>query len=215
MISINQLTFNHFGVNSYLLYNEESRQCAIVDPGMEASYEDAQLFQLVNSKGLTPTLILLTHAHVDHICGLHQTADRYKLPVTMHRDGAKLLRQAEAYGGIMGFYNIPDFSDLTFNYVDDGTLLPLGDDTIECRHTPGHCVGSLCFVLHNEKSIITGDTLFQGSIGRTDLPGGNYRTLIDSIHSRLLPLPDDYKVLPGHGPSSTLGDERAYNPFIN
>lgn len=214
MLTVHQFTFNHFGVNSYLIYDEASRQCAIVDPGMEATYEDAQLYQYVSSHELTPTLLLLTHAHVDHICGLRQTAERYKLPVTLHTDGVKLLRQAEAYGSIMGFFNVPDLSGLQHQFVDGGALLSLGESQIECRYTPGHCPGSLCFVLHDEKIVITGDALFQGSIGRTDLPGGDYPTLINSINQQLLTLPDDYDVLPGHGPISSIGDEKRSNPFL-
>ena len=100
---IKQFTFNHFGVNCYVVYDEVSHQCAIVDPGMEASYEDAQLYQFISQKGLTPTAILLTHAHIDHVCGLRQCCEQYNLPVTMHADGKTLLRQAEAYAGLMGF----------------------------------------------------------------------------------------------------------------
>ncbi len=214
MLTINTFTFNHFGVNCYLIADEATRQCAIVDPGMEASFEESQLFQYISSHELTPTLLLLTHAHIDHVCGLRQAAERYHLPVGMHRDGTKLLRQAQAYGGVMGFNDVPDLGILEHNYIDDNILLPLGSRTIECCHTPGHCPGSICYVLHEEKAVITGDALFQGSIGRTDLPGGDYNALIDSLNNRLLPLPDDYRVLPGHGPSSTIGDEKLTNPFL-
>ena len=210
---IKQFTFNHFGTNCYLAWDEESKQCAIVDPGMEATYEDAQLSQYIINHGLTPTHLLLTHAHVDHICGLRQAATRYNLPVTMHHDGLKLLRQAEAYGSVMGF-NVERMDDLSTTHADDGTLLSLGESTIECRYVPGHCEGSLCFVLPSEKAVITGDALFQGSIGRTDLPGGNYPLLIEKLKERILPLDDDYMVLPGHGETSTIGDEKKYNPFL-
>lgn len=210
---IKQFTFNHFGVNCYVVYDEVSHQCAIVDPGMEASYEDAQLYQFISQKGLTPTAILLTHAHIDHVCGLRQCCEQYNLPVTMHADGKTLLRQAEAYAGLMGF-NTGRLDDLETVHADEGTLLHVGDIDIECRYVPGHCPGSLCFVIPSEEVVITGDALFQGSIGRTDLPGGDYPTLIQSIQQRLLPLPDSYLVLPGHGEHSTIGDEKKYNPFL-
>ncbi len=213
MILLKKFIFNHFGVNCYVLYDEESKQCAIVDPGMEASYEDAQLFQFVERLSLTPTLLLLTHAHVDHICGLRQVSEKYGLAVTMHNDGIKLLKQAEAYGSIMGF-NTSRLDDLNTIHADEGTILKLGDNEIECRYVPGHCEGSLCFVAHPEKMVITGDALFQGSIGRTDLPGGDYKTLIEKLKERILVLPDDYAVYPGHGELSTIGDERNYNPFL-
>lgn len=210
---IKQFTFNHFGVNCYVVYDNEALQCAIVDPGMEATYEDAQLFQFIERKKLTPTLLLLTHAHVDHIAGLRNTAEKYSLPVTMHTDGRTLLRQAEAYGSMMGF-GVTRMDDLKTIHADDGTMLRVGAIDIECRYVPGHCEGSLCFVIPSDDAVITGDALFQGSIGRTDLPGGNYPLLIEKLKDRLLTLPDNYLVLPGHGESSTIGDEKRYNPFL-
>lgn len=210
---LTHFTFNHFGVNCYLIYDEAARQCAIVDPGMEAGYEDAQLYQFIDSHNLTPTLLLLTHAHVDHICGLRQAAERFGLAVTMHADGAPLLRQAEAYGSVMGF-DVRRMDDLTTRHADQGNLLSVGDIRIECLYVPGHCPGSLCFVLPSEKAVITGDALFQGSIGRTDLPGGNHQQLITNLREKILPLPDDYLVLPGHGDHSTISDEKHYNPFL-
>ncbi|MBP5516942.1 MAG: MBL fold metallo-hydrolase [Bacteroidales bacterium] len=205
--------FNHFGVNCYVVVDDATKECAIVDPGMEASYEDAQLFQYVEHFSLTPKYILLTHAHIDHISGLRQTCQKYNLPVTMHNDGGKLLRQAEAYGSIMGF-STENMGDLETIHADEGTILKLGETEIECRYVPGHCPGSLCYVIPSAKTVITGDALFQGSIGRTDLPGGNYQQLIDKLKERILTLPDDYGVYPGHGESSTIGDEKRYNPFL-
>lgn len=211
---IKQFTFNHFGVNCYVIYDDVAKQCAIVDPGMEASYEDAQLFQFIERLELTPTLLLITHAHIDHVCGLRQTSAKYNLPVTMHSDGAKLLRQAEAYASIMGF-ECGRLDDIDSIHADEGTILHAGGIDIECRYVPGHCEGSLCYVMPSEEAVITGDALFQGSIGRTDLPGGNHNRLLEALRNRILPLPDNYLVLPGHGDSSTVGDEKRYNPFLN
>ena len=210
---IRQFVFNHFGVNCYVVYDEQSKECAIVDPSMEASYEDSMLFQFIDSERLTVKHIMLTHAHVDHICGLRQACNRYDLPVTMHRDGAKLLHQAEVYGSMMGF-DTANCDDLKTLWIDEGDKLCVGDIWIECLHVPGHCPGSLCYVVRGEKSVITGDALFQGSVGRSDLPGGDHQTLISSIKAKLLTLPDDYRVLPGHGEASTIADEKIYNPFL-
>lgn len=214
MALIKQFVFNHFGVNCYVVYSEGGKNCVVVDPGMEATYEDAQLFQFLERKQLTPSLLLLTHAHIDHVCGLRQVSERFNLPVTMHCDGRKLLRQTEAYGSIMGF-DVKSLEDLNTVHADDGTLLQCDDFEIECRYVPGHCEGSLCFVIPSADAVITGDALFQGSIGRTDLPGGNYPLLIEKLKERVLTLPDNYMVLPGHGELSTIGDEKKYNPFIN
>ena len=211
---VKRFTFNHFGVNCYVVYDGEDGECAIVDPGMEATYEDAQLYEFIERKRLAPTLLLLTHAHVDHICGLRQVAEKYHLPVTMHSDGAKLLKQAEAYGSIMGF-DVRRMDDIDMRHADEGTLLNAGNIEIECRYVPGHCEGSLCFVIESEEAVITGDALFQGSIGRTDLPGGSYPLLIEKLKERIMTLPDNYMVLPGHGETSTIGDEKKYNPFLS
>lgn len=210
---IKHFIFNHFGVNCYLIVDEASKQCAIVDPAAEATYEDAQIVQYIASQGLTVTRILLTHAHVDHIAGLRQCCEHYGLPVSMHADGRKLLRQAEAYGSIMGFM-VRDMSDLETIEINDGDIIMVGDIEVRCLFVPGHCPGSICYVVPSEKAVLTGDALFQGSIGRTDLPGGNHQELITNLQEKVMTLPDDYRVLPGHGEQSTIADEKSHNPFL-
>ena len=210
---IKQFTFNHFEVNCYLIVDPTTRRCAIVDPAPEASFEDAQLTQYIEQEGLTVTHILLTHAHVDHIAGLRQCCEHYHLPVSMHAEGRKLLRQAEAWGTMMGFA-VDNMGDLEVVELNDNDVLKVGGIEVECRYVPGHCPGSLCFVLPSEKAVITGDALFHYSIGRTDLPGGDYPTLIEKLKTRILTLPDDYRVLPGHGIESLIGKERKYNSFL-
>ena len=216
---IKRFTFNHYEVNCYVVFDDcvptvgDTRQCAIVDPACEASFEDSQLLQYLDEQRLTPTMVLLTHAHVDHIAGLRQVCEHFKLPVTMHRDGRKLLRQAEAYGAIMGFA-VDNMEDLDVVEIDDDEVLKVGGLDVECRYVPGHCPGSMCFVVAADRAVITGDALFHFSIGRTDLPGGDYATLIDKLKTRVLTLPDDYTVLPGHGIESQIGKERKYNSFL-
>lgn len=216
---IKRFTFNHYEVNCYVVFDDrvpttgEKRQCAIVDPACEASFEDSQLLQYLDEQHLAPTMVLLTHAHVDHIAGLRQVCEHFKLPVTMHRDGRKLLRQAEAYGAIMGFA-VDNMEDLDVVEIDDGEVLKVGGLDVECRYVPGHCPGSMCFVVAADRAVITGDALFHFSIGRTDLPGGDYATLIDKLKTRVMILPDDYVVLPGHGIESQIGKERKYNSFL-
>jgi len=210
---IKQFTFNHFEVNCYVVVDEATRQCAIVDPASEASFEDAQLTQYIADKHLVPTLVLLTHAHVDHIAGLRQVCEHYKLPVTMHAEGRKLLKQAEAYGSIMGFA-VDNMGDLKVSTIEDGEVLKMGETEIECRYVPGHCQGSMCFVLPADNAVLTGDALFHFSIGRTDLPGGDYPTLISKLKERVLTLPDEYTVFPGHGIASRIDKEKKYNSFL-
>lgn len=216
---IKRFTFNHYEVNCYVVSDDrvptagDTRPCAIVDPACEASFEDSQLLQYLDEQHLTPTVVLLTHAHVDHIAGLRQVCEHFHLPVTMHRDGRKLLRQAEAYGAIMGFA-VDNMEDLDVVEIEDGEVLKVGDLDVECRYVPGHCPGSMCFVVAADKAVITGDALFHFSIGRTDLPGGDYATLIDKLKTRVMTLPDDYTVLPGHGIESQIGKERKYNSFL-
>jgi glyoxylase-like metal-dependent hydrolase (beta-lactamase superfamily II) len=216
---IKRFTFNHYEVNCYVVSDDRvptegvERPCAIVDPACEASFEDSQLLQYLDEQRLTPTVVLLTHAHVDHIAGLRQVCEHFHLPVTMHRDGRKLLRQAEAYGTIMGFA-VDNMEDLDVVEIEDGEVLKVGDLDVECRYVPGHCPGSMCFVVAADKAVITGDALFHFSIGRTDLPGGDYATLIDKLKTRVMTLPDDYTVLPGHGIESQIGKERKYNSFL-
>ena len=210
---VRQFTFNRFEVNTYVIVDESTKQCAIVDPACEASFEDAQLVHFVEIERLQPVMILLTHAHVDHIAGLRQCCEHWYLPVTMHAEGRKLLKQAEAYGGIMGFA-VDNMDDLEVVEIEDNQVLKIGDLEVECRYVPGHCPGSMCFVVSADKAVITGDALFHFSIGRTDLPGGDYPTLIDYLKRRILTLPDDYRVLPGHGIASQIGKERKYNSFL-
>lgn len=216
---IKRFTFNHYEVNCYVVFDDcvptvgDTRQCAIVDPACEASFEDSQLLQYLDEQRLTPTMVLLTHAHVDHIAGLRQVCEHFKLPVTMHRDGRKLLRQAEAYGAIMGFA-VDNMEDLDVVEIEDGEVLKVGGLDMECRYVPGHCPGSMCFVVAADRAVITGDALFHFSIGRTDLPGGDYATLIDKLKTRVMILPDDYTVFPGHGIESQIGKERKYNSFL-
>ena len=219
MIQVKRFTFNHFRTNCYVLWDEATKVCAIVDPSAEATYEDAQLAQFIEGNGLKPVKIMLTHAHVDHIAGLREACERYRLPVTLHEEGIKLLRQAEAYGAVMGF-DVKPMDDLACEPIADNSVVSLATDSatvagaIECRYVPGHCPGSMAFVLHNEQIVLTGDALFHGSIGRTDFPGGSYPLLIEKIHSRLMVLPDEYQVLPGHDDMSTIGEERRHNGFL-
>lgn len=213
MIQVKQFVFNHIQVNCFVLWDEITKKCAIVDPGMETAHEDALLFQYIAEQGLTPTLILLTHAHVDHIAGLRQVSEKYGLPVTMHADGTKLLKQAPSWGSVLQF-DVPRMDDIATNPIIDGDILRLGESEIETHFVPGHCPGSMVYVLHQEQIVFTGDALFRFSIGRTDFPGGDYNLLVERLRTRVFTLPDNYMILPGHGNCSSIGEELRGNPFL-
>lgn len=213
MLSIKRFTFNHFATNCYVIYNEASKVCAIVDPTAETLHEESRLAQFIDQHELTPLYVMLTHAHVDHLAGLKNVCDRYRLPVTMHSDGVPLLSQAFAYGQMMGF-SVSGLEGLSVHCIDDKERLVLDDVEIECRAVPGHCPGSMCYVLHKERQVITGDALFRLSIGRTDLPGGDYDLLIQKIKEEILSLGEDFQILPGHGDDSTIGYEISCNGFL-
>ncbi len=209
-MKVKQFVFSHFMENCFVVWDEDSKEASVIDPGAYGQFEVDELFHFVDKNGLTLKYILLTHAHIDHIAGLRQVCEHYHLPVTMHADGMKLLGQAEVYGSVMRFDNVPNMNDLNTVFIKDGDVV----GPFECRYVPGHCPGSMAFVLHEDKMVFTGDALFRGSIGRTDLPGGNYDQLIKSIRTQILSLDDRYEVLPGHGDVTSVGEEKMYNGFL-
>ena len=212
-MQVKQFVFNHFQTNSYVIYTTDTKQCAIVDPCCHGLAETEALTQWISQQQLVPIMVLVTHPHVDHICGLREVFKAYGLPVMLHPEGKHLLQQAGDYASVMGF-NVDDLSDLPTIDLSDDQVLTLGNEKIECRFVPGHCPGSMAFVLHEEKMVITGDTLFRGSIGRTDLPGGSLDALMQKLQTRILTLDDAFMVLPGHGDLSTIGEEHLYNDFL-
>lgn len=210
MKQVKQFVFNHFMENCYVVWDEASKEASVIDPGAYGVYEVEELVQFVENCGLNLARVLLTHAHIDHICGLKQVCEHFGLPVTLHADGVKLLGQAAVYGSVMRFDDVTDMSDLRTELVGDGDKV----GPFECRYVPGHCPGSMVYVLHENRMAFTGDALFRGSIGRTDLPGGNYDELVKSIRGRVLTLDDLYEVLPGHGDITSIGEEKMYNGFL-
>lgn len=207
---VKQFVFSHFMENCYLVWNEESHEAYVIDPGAYQTFEVDELVQFIERNELSLKHVLLTHAHIDHIAGLSQICKQFHLPVTLHADGLKLLSQAEVYGSVMRFENVPNMDDLDTVLIADGDHV----GPFECRFVPGHCPGSMAFVLHEDRMVFTGDALFRGSIGRTDLPGGDYDQLIKSIRTKILTLDDLYEVLPGHGDITSVGEEKMYNGFL-
>ena len=210
MLDIKCFVFNSISVNTFVIYNE-SGECVIVDPGNCNMREDTRLFDFIDDNNLKPLMILNTHAHIDHILGNYSTAKKYDIPLAAHPDGKEYYKTAYAYAAAFGMdYNE---EETLYPSIDlyDGQLIKIGDDVLEVLFTPGHAKGSCCFYCERQAFVITGDTLFCRGVGRTDLPGGSYEELVDSIRKRLYQLPNETVCYCGHGPETTIGDEKRNN----
>ena len=201
-----------FFKNGFVLACEESREGVIIDPGDEV----ALLLDIVSREQLTIRYILLTHAHVDHITGVKRAREAVASPVGLHPDDHFLYEAAVQQGLLFGL-RVEAQPPADFFY-DAGATYRFGRYEVRVHHTPGHCPGGVCLQVGLEgqpgQQLFVGDTLFAGSIGRTDLPGGDYATLIRSIREVLFAFGDDARVYPGHGPATTIGHERRTNPFL-
>lgn len=210
MIQLARFTFNHFGTNCYLLW-AESGETLVVDACCTTEAERQRLTDFIEQRGLKPVMAILTHAHPDHLGGVAFVKEHYNVPLALHSADAELLAVAPAYGASMGFNIAPLVADID---LAENREMTLGESRVEVIHTPGHSKGGVCLYAPEEGILISGDTLFAGSIGRTDLPGGDYDELMKSIMERVLPLGGGVKVYPGHGGETTLGQEMGTNPFI-
>lgn len=211
MLQVRSFTFNPFSENTYLIINEK-KGCWIVDPGMYDIQETNELVRFIETQALIPQGIINTHAHIDHILGIQALVDQYKLTFSMHRQEEPVLQNAMGSAMLFGLplKSIPKPDA----YISETTPLQLGNEPIEVRLAPGHSPGSIVFYSKKDKWVIGGDVLFAGSIGRSDLPGGNHETLLESIRQQLFTLPDDTVVYPGHGPATSIGQEKTTNPFF-
>lgn len=208
---IKSFIFNDFQENTYVLY-DDTKSCIIVDPGCYAPYEQEELTNFIAQNNLQPVKLINTHCHIDHVLGNAFIAHTYNLSLYLHQDELKTYQQTARWADVFGLV----MADMPANqvYINQGDLVTFGNTQLDVLFTPGHSIASLTFVNHATKTIICGDVLFNQSIGRTDLPGGNHATLIQSIKEKLLTLPDDYVVYSGHGPKTTIGHERNHNPFL-
>lgn len=195
----------------YILY-DETKEALIIDPGCYTQPEKDELAKFISETGLKPVKLLNTHAHIDHVLGNNFVAGKYGLKLEMHEADADLLRSAPVYGQMWGIK--PEPSPEPSVFLKEGDVVRFGNSKLDVLFTPGHCPGSITFFSKDEKFAIVGDVLFYGSIGRTDLPGGNHELLISSIREKLFPLGDNMVVYPGHGPSTTIGFEKQHNPFL-
>jgi len=212
MINVHYFTFNGFQENTYILY-DETKECIIIDPGCYSNEEQKKLSNFISDHHLKPVKLLNTHCHIDHVLGNNYVASTYKIGLEMHENDLPTLRVTPEYGGMYGFTIDPSPEPTTL--LNEGDVIRFGNSELDIVYAPGHSPGHIAFISHNDKFVVGGDILFYQSIGRTDLPGGDYNTLINSIKTKLLTLPDDYKVYSGHGPSTTIGFERSNNPFLS
>jgi len=192
--------------NCYLVYCQETLECAVVDPGAEA----IRIFQLIAGKGLKPAVMLNTHGHVDHIGANKDIKEKFNIPLYIHSADSSLLEEVQQseIGIFLGARDSPSPD----HFLNDGDKIKIGKSFLRVIHTPGHSPGSVSFL--GDGFLLSGDTLFSGGVGRTDLPGGSWKEMENSIKNKILTMPDEMIILPGHGPSTTVGKEKSSNPFI-
>lgn len=211
MYKVSVFTFGDFAENTYILYHP-SGDCIIIDPGCFRKSETQQLDDFISKNNLTPKLLLNTHCHIDHILGNDHVIQKYNLSLHLHEGELFTYRNANKWAAMLGVPSIEIPDRLT--YIEAGNTFQLADETLEVLFVPGHSIAHCCFLDRKNNILISGDTLFYESIGRTDLPGGNHVQLLQSIRNELFVLADEVKVYPGHGPATSIGHEKTHNPFL-
>ncbi len=211
MLYIKAFVFSPIQENTYVVYDHQ-KHCLIIDPGCYFPEEKEELFNFIREQDLTVKMLINTHCHLDHVFGNKDISDKYGLILHLHKAEVEMLEMAPS-SGLMFSLPFDNYSG-KFEFLKEGDLVKLGDDELRVIEAPGHSPGSICFYCEAQHFIISGDVLFQRSIGRTDLPKGDHDTLIKSIREKLFVLPDNVKVYSGHGPETNIGDEKKYNPFL-
>ena len=210
MLHVKTFVFNPFSENTYVVY-DDSLEAVVIDPGCYEQEEKDHLDNFIKSEKLIVTYLLNTHAHIDHVLGNYHVKEKYKVPFLMHKKDESVLKAVKAYAPNYGFINYTEA--LPDQFLEEGDDVIFGNSKFSVLFVPGHAPGHIAFYNQKEKILMGGDVLFKRSVGRTDLPGGNHETLINSIHQKLFVLPDDVVVYPGHGDTTTLGEEKISNPF--
>lgn len=208
---VKSFTFNPFQENSYIL-SDDTRKCIIVDPGCYNNSEEQELLDYINENNLEPVRLINTHAHIDHVFGNRFIAEKFKLPLELHLLDVPVLEMAEQSAMKYGLEYTP--SPKASVFIEEGDMVDFGNTKLDVLHVPGHAPGHIVLYNKSDKVIIGGDVLFRGSIGRTDLPGGNHDDLITNIKEKLFTLEDDIVVFSGHGPETSIGYEKTHNPFF-
>lgn len=212
MLKIKRFTFNPFQENTYLIYNE-LKECIIFDPGMYNASEQMELDAFIKSEQLLPIRLINTHCHIDHILGNKYCIEQYQLELSYHEKEEVVLDSGYFTAKTYGLNYDP--SPKAHFHISESSGFEFGGEQVKLLFTPGHSPGSLSFYFEKSAFVIAGDVLFFQSIGRTDLPGGDYDTLINSISKEMFSLPNNTVVYSGHGPQTTIGHEKQFNPFLN
>jgi glyoxylase-like metal-dependent hydrolase (beta-lactamase superfamily II) len=210
MLQIKHFEFNPFQENTYVLY-DETRACVIIDPGCSNKQEEDQLKKFIADNNLSVTQLINTHCHIDHVLGNAFVKRTFGVKLFIHKIEEPLLRAVKTYAPNYGFFGYQEADPDGF--INEADVLQVGNETLKILFVPGHSPGHLAFYHEQSQSLIGGDVLFYNSIGRTDLPGGDYDTLINSIHQKIFTLPDEVTVYCGHGPVTKIGYEKRTNPF--
>ncbi len=213
MTRVVKFTFNPFQENTYLLY-DDTKECIIIDPGCYEMHERQELINFIQREELKPVRLLNTHCHIDHVVGNKFVADTYNLGLEIHEGEVPVLDSLMSVAMMYGISNV-EKSPAPARFIETGEEITFGETVLKTLFTPGHSPASISFYCEKDSFVIAGDVLFQQSVGRVDLPGGDGPTLIKSIKEQLFPLGDDVKVYPGHGRATTIGEEKLGNPFLN
>lgn len=213
-MKIKTLEFNPFGVNTYIVWNKDTLEAAVVDPGMSNQNECFRFKQFVEIERLQITKLINTHLHIDHTLGNEFVEATYGVSLMAHSDDAPLGAMRAQQAAMFNLRGVATDAVQIGTEIKAGDKIYLGDEHLEVLEVPGHSPGSIALYSPADGFVITGDALFRGSVGRTDLPGGNHSTLINSIKTHLMTLPSDTVVYPGHGPATIIGQEAKTNPFI-
>ena len=213
MTTVLSFTFNPVSENTFVVFDNETREAIIFDPGCSTPTEEQELVNAIEARQLKPVKLINTHCHFDHVFGNAFIKQKYGLELGFHELEAPILEMAPV---VVNMYGLPPMapSPPADYFIAEGEVVTLGENKFNVLFCPGHSPGSICFYNEADGYVIAGDVLFDGSIGRTDLPGGDHQTLIGSILTKMMPLPDETKVYPGHGGPTTVGKERRSNPFL-
>lgn len=207
---IKTFVFNPFQENTYLII-DETKKAIVIDPGCYERHEQVEFDDYIKEEGIELIGIYSTHSHIDHVLGNAHIQNKYKTPLMIFKKDEETLKSVKSYSSNYGFHQYQE-AEIS-GYFEENEMIEVGDTHLKVMFTPGHAPGHVVFINEKDNYVINGDVLFQSGIGRTDLPGGDFDTLIQSIHQKMFKLPDDMVVYTGHGQPTTIGTEKKFNPF--